>query len=395
MQKNIEDTYNKLIVTFALISDQFEKGLSPFTEDDFLGSFGEKFKEQLSNEGKTTFTTVFKQAIPNPLLRSIRKQFKQDYEETIQALINDFLVNFDLDVSLKKTQAKLNQQSTKAKEQLLTHLNQALSDQGHVFISEDKAKLDTALTTYLDINYKKLSQHLDVFKDLPAHYTHYQQHLDLKQAQTKADKSVSHLFDGENLTLEKLLSPLKPAPKVGYKIDIDNLKEQILHDIAHKKNIDINLTTPDRYALFKRMADIGLQYRSPALALFHIFIFLVSAWIHNDEKKVVQAIKQAIKEKQIFNLDPRKITLQITNSTSNGKDTITRKKGPLSEEHINELQSEIDEIKAKLQKHHHSVHIQANKKLAATTTPLTPTEFTYNSEDKDEEIEPLLRSRGP
>ncbi|MEN9450768.1 MAG: hypothetical protein RJA83_1386 [Pseudomonadota bacterium] len=378
--KNIADSYNKLIDAFGLISDNFEKGLPKFTESEFLKAFGTEFQGQLSDAGKNVFTSILEQTILSPVQKSSREAFQKDYEDTVEALIKDFTKTFDLDTSIKKVQRELQVKLSITKQQLLTSLSQELSDKGQVFSPEDKTKLETVFTEYLDKNYNELSKHLEKFKDLPAVYAKYQSHLGLTAKQAKSDKNVSHTVDRDP-TLEELLSEPKSEPVFGLKVNKDNLKKQILHDIANGKSIEINVRAPGRSALIKKMADIGFQTNSPGLALLHIIIFTIFGLIcDNDEKRVVTAIKGVIEENQLFGLDPSKITLKITTPTADGKERVTRE-GPLTAAHTKELQSKVDEIKNKLQAH--SLQVQ-NKKSGSTTPTLT--ESGYNSEEEQKEV---------
>ncbi|TLY47670.1 MAG: hypothetical protein E6K54_04550 [Gammaproteobacteria bacterium] len=371
--KNIADIYDKLMTAFTLINDKLEKDLPQFTEAEFLGVFGTKFQEQLSDSGKSIFPLDQNILNSEPII--ISEKFQKDYQETQEFLTKNFLASLDLDSSIKKAQDELQKKLTKTKEQLLKDFMQKLSGQGYGFTSEDKTKLKTAYADYLNKNHTELNNHLGKFKQLPGVFTKYQLHEELAEAQTKAGKGVSHSITRDP-TLDELLLKPKPEPTVGLKVDKKNLAEQIQHDIATgKENIDIIITAPDRFTLFKKMADIGFQHQHPGLALVYIFIFFVTSW-RNDEKRAFQAIKDVIKENHLFDLDPSKITLQITNPSPNGNDKVIRKRGPLNPEQIKELQSIIDENKQELLTYHHS--IQTKK------SGLAPTESGYNSEEEEE-----------
>lgn len=374
-KNNIADTYKKLIDAFTLISDKFEKSLPKFSQDEFLNLFGAKFQEQLTDAGKKLITSVLEQNILSPMPNNISERFQKDYEDTLEALIKDFPENFDLDASVKKAQGELQKKLTLTKNQLLADLTQELNDKRHNFTAEDKTKLETVISEYVDKNYRELSHHLEKFKDLPAVYTKYQLHLELAETQKGNKGRVNFNSD---LAFEHLLSEPKPEPTVGFRVDRENLAKQLLSDLASGKNIEIDVIVPNRSAICRKIIDIGLQHRSPDLALFCLLILALARWIHSDEKRVVQAIKQIIEENQLFDLDPSKITLRMTTPTANGNDKVIRKKGPLSPEHINELQSLVEENKNKLREHHH-LQIQTNKKSGSTT----PTESGYNSEEEE------------
>ena len=221
-----------------------------------------------------------------------------------------------------------------------------------------------------------MNNHLEKFKDIPATYLKYQLDQELQEAQTKANKDVSHSITRDP-KLGKFKSIPKPEPTFGFKVDKENLAKQIQSDIAAGKDININITLPDQSAIFKKMADISFQYQKPSLALVYMLLFFIFMYIHNNEKRAIQSIKDVIKEKQLFDLDPSKITLQITTPTPNGNEKVIRKKAPLNPEQINELQSMIDENKRELLTHYHST--QASKKSG-----LSATESGYNTEEEEE-----------
>lgn len=374
--KNIADAYDKLITVVTLISDDLEKGLPRFTEAEFLGIFGTEFQNQLSHAGKDVLAGVLEQNTLNPVPKTISEKFHKDYQATLEAFLEDFPKSFNPDASIKKAQCKLQEKLTITKDQLVAELTQELNVKGHNFTPKDKAKFETTFSEYLDKNYEELNKHFEKFKDLLAVYTKYQLHEELTEAQTKADKDISHSITRDP-TLEELQTKPKPKPTFGFKVDKKNLAEQIQSDIAAGKDIDINITLSDLSAIFKRMADNGFQYQKPSLALVYMLIFLIIMYRHNNEIRAFQSTKDVIKEKKLFDFDPSKITLQMIIPTPNGNEKIIRKKGPFNPEQIKELQSLIDENKREFLKHHHSS--QTNKKSGFTST-----ESGYNTEEEEE-----------
>lgn len=371
-KKNIADTYDKLVTAVTLISDRLEKGLPRFTDAEFLGIFGTEFQNQLSDSGKNILQSLLNENILNSEPTIISKQFKKDYEKTQKTLTKNILASLDLDASIKNAQDKLQKKLTKTKEE---DFMKKLNDQGHCFSSEDEIKIKNAFAEYLNKNYTELDNHLQKFKDLPAIYTQYQLHEELEEAQTKANKDVSHSFTRDP-TLEELKSKSKSGPTFGFKVDKKNLAKQIQSDIAAGKDIDINITIPDQSAIFKRIADTGFQHQKPSLALVYMLIFLITMYMYNNEKRAIQSIKDVIKEKRLFDLDPNKITLQMTTPSPSGNEKVIRKKGPLNPEQIKDIKSMIDENKGELQKYHHST--QTSKKSG-----LTSTESGYNTEEEE------------
>lgn len=373
-KKNTSDTYDKLKTAVTLIGDDLQKDLPQFTETDFLGIFGTKFQDQLSDSGRNILQRLLAEDILNSEPTIINEQFQKDCQETENTFTANFLASLDSDTSIKKAQEELQKKLATTKEQLFKDFINKLNGQRHRFSPEDEIKIKTTFIKYLNKNYTELNNRLENFKKIPAIYAKYQSHQEVEKVQTKANKNVSHLIT-RDLALEELHPKPKPEPTFGFKVDKKNLSEQIQCDIAAEKNIDINLTVPDQSTIFKRIADTGFQHRKPDLAIVYMLIFFFVMYIYNNEKRSIQSIKDVIKEKQLFDLDPSKITLQMTIPTPNGNEKVIRKKGPLNPEQIKELQSMIDENKSQLLKHHHST--QTIKKSG-----LTPTESGYNTEEE-------------
>lgn len=369
MSKNIPATYEKFKTALGLVGDHLDKTLPKLTGNEFLENFGTEFQAQLSVQGKSEFP-IFQQTI----LNSAQEKFdiaRENRETIYKQTINEFLSTFDLEKTLSHAQVKLN----KNKENLLQALNNLLNKNSQNFSVDDKDNIKDAFTKKLSEDYQKLNNHLEGWKSLlPSTFAKIQFHLDAAQAKNREKKNSDFTID-QLPEFEKLKTPVKPEPKVGYKVDIKNIKEQILNDIANEKEVTIKLIDTQNYSYFKKIADIGFQYQSPGLALLHLIILLFAKIIYNNEKRTTQAIQELIEEGHL--IDPEKIRIKIVNPrTANESEAIVRKEGPLDEKNIIKLQTIIGENKKDLSNY--------NQETQTKKSGLTPTESGYNSEEEEE-----------
>lgn len=384
MLKNIDNIYNNILSAF-LINDKSLNDLPPFTGDAFLEAFGPEFQKQLSDLGKEIFA-ILKQTAISPVQEKFNAT-RETHEKIFTETRKEFLANFNLDPALSNAQAKLNQ----TKENLLKDLIGMLSTSGLAFTTEDKDKIKAAFNEHLNKNYNQLNDYLEKWKTLlPSTFAKLQFHSDNIAIRNKQQKNIN--FTVEPLpALEKLKVPKKPESKVGRKVDIANIKKQIRIDIANGKNdIVLHLIDAEDYAMFKKIADIGIQHRTPALALLYLIILFLLRGIYNNKNIIVKALEELIQEGH--QIDLNKIRFKATSpATSDEKGKITQEIGPLDVESIKRLQSIMDKRNEDLSKHHRE--LLTNKKPGSMTS--TSSDSGYNSETEEEEVIPYLRSRGP
>lgn len=352
-KNNISTIYQNLNVALKHIENGLDKKLPKLSGDKFLESFGTEFETQLSDQGKAEFQ-IFKQTIFSSTLEKFDTA-KEAREKIYKEAIKEFLTKFDLDKALHNAQIKLN----KNKESLLKSLNNLLSENTQSFDENDRDKIRKAFTEKLDKDYQSFSNHLEGWKSLlPSSFAKIKFHLEAARALNKQKKNNDFTLD-KLPELEDLQIPVKPEPKVGYKVDIQNIKQQILNDIANEKEITIKLIDTQNYSQFKQIADIGFQTQRPHLALLHLIILLFAKIIYNNEKRTIQAIQELIKEGHL--IDPKKIKLKIVNPrTANENEVVVRKEEFLDEKTVNKLESLVIEKKAELS-NYHLQEIRANK----------------------------------
>lgn len=376
-ENNISTIYQILNVALKRIENVFE--LPKLSGDKFLESFGTEFETQLSDQGRAEFP-ILKQTIFN----STKKKFdtaQKACNEIYKEARNKFLSEFDLDKALRNAKTKLE----KNKQTLLESLNYLLSANAQNFNENDNDKIKKAFTEKLDKDYQSLSKHLEQLKSLiPSIFAKIKFHLDAASALNKQDKNNDFTLD-KLPELEDLKIPVKPEPKVGYKVDIQNLKQQILNDIANEKEITIKLIDTRGYSLFKQIADTGFQHQSPGLALLYLIILLFTYFIYNNENRAMQAIQELIKEGH--RIDPKKIKLKIVNPrTANENEVVVRPEDFLDEKTANVLEALINKKQVALFNYHQET--QANKFASAKKY----SDDGYGTED-EEQVTP--RPNGP
>lgn len=374
--KNISDTYDKLITAVTLLSDKLEKGLPRFTEAEFLGGFGTEFQNQLSDSGRNILQSLLAEDILNSEPTIISEQFQKDYQEIENTFTTNFLASLDLDPSIKMVQEELQKKLATKKEQLFKDFMNKLNGQRHRFSPEDEIKIKTTFIKYLDKNYTELNNRLEKFKDLPAIYTKYLSHEKFTETQTKANKNLSHSFTRDPV-LEELLSLPKPEPEVGFRVDKKNLKKQILSDIASgKEPLEIKVTVPNPTPIFSRICDIGLQQRTPALSIVYLLVFLFAVFLRDHKKRVIKALNEVIEENQLFDLDLNKLTLEMVYPPANGeKQGKVISKGFLDPDHLNKLQSLLDKNKKEISEYH-----LKNIKKPLSTVPAFDEDYSTDEE---------------
>lgn len=145
--------------------------------------------------------------------------------------------------------------------------------------------------------------------------------LSLHQEQLKNKKTDEHLsataFDSKSFSPD----PLNPV-NYDYKIDIDNLRLQIKHNLANLKpgeklHIDVEIP-PDRADILKKVAETGFQYRNPFVALLLLIFIQINMIKKDDQTRTLSAIADLIKKDHIP-LHAENITFAIKARGHDGK----------------------------------------------------------------------------
>jgi len=144
--------------------------------------------------------------------------------------------------------------------------------------------------------------------------------------------------------------PKPSAPMPGFTVNSNKLYSQLKYTLANKKSgerINIELTVPNREENQRQIAEAGLQYRTPGLALLLSMLLLLFVHLRlvlkNDEQKVTDAINKLIKGDGL-SIDPNDIKLKISQIGHNGKDYVIHE-GDLSEPSLKQLNRSSQEIK--------------------------------------------------
>ncbi len=378
--------YNKLIASFSLISDKFEEDLPKFSKDDFLEIFGAEFQKSLTEEGKNAFSTL-KQANLSQLQEKLSAA-KKSNEKIFNAVVNEYLTNFDFDTAIKNAQIELN----KNKETLLKDLTHMLNTTELAFTPKDKDKIKAVFTNHLNDNYSQLNSYLEKIK------TQFAPTFAKLQIQLENKPQGNIDFTVESLPgLKELKVPPKPTPKVGWKINKENLKNQLRNDIANgKTDFVIHLIEADTIAMLKQIADIALQNSqntgmSSAIAIFLTIFLILLKVIVNNKKIVFEALEELVKEGHLSNKDISKLRWEkSTPPTSNEKGgKIIQEKNSLPSEVVENLCTLIDKRNKALSEHHREIQT----KKPGSITPSY--DSAYNTEDEESDTTSYSRSISP
>lgn len=170
-----------------------------------------------------------------------------------------------------------------------------------------------------DVKTKQLCDSLVGFS--PIAINTYKAKLSLQHEQLKNKKTDAHLtakvFDSESFSPD----PMNPI-NYGYKIDIDNLRLQIKHNLAklkpgEKLNIVVEIL-PDRADILKKVAETGFQHRISFVALLLLILIQIKMIKKDDETRTISAIKKLI-EKDHIPLQSEDITFSIKSRGNDGK----------------------------------------------------------------------------
>lgn len=155
----------------------------------------------------------------------------------------------------------------------------------------------------------------------PSAINTYKAKLSLHNEQLKNKKTNAHLtakaFDPESFSSD----PMNPVD-YGYKIDIDNLRLQIKHNLAklkpgEKLHIAVEIP-PDRADILKKVVETGSQHRISLVALLLLFFIQIKMIKMDDETRTISAIEK-LTEKDNIPLQSESITFSIKSRGNDGK----------------------------------------------------------------------------
>lgn len=393
MPTNNSELFNRFKVTIQNLINQLKNDLPNFDVAEFRQVFGKTLEDNLSSHGKSIYATGLDPDVLTGIHLDVSEKLNQDYQEILADAATELQVSFDPTAIVNNAKQQLKIKLEVSKKLLLEKLNAELATKDQEFTNPaDKKELNTAFINYLNQIGKKYETSLGRIESIGSQLAKLQLHLSNEKTEFKI-KNLDSSFAVNEIDLGKLSIGAAPAPVTGFRVHKDNLSEQIMHALANKKDgekINIELTVPDRAAIFRKIGAIGLQYRNPAVALIiMLFFYLAAMLFNNDEKRAVTAIKKVIEEKGII-MNPNDFTISIKHpNEENGKPTFIRQKAALNAESIKELQLSIDENKKKLQEHSHS---QIKNKNPLSSNPVVGS--GHNSETEEEEGA-YSRPRGP
>lgn len=366
------------------IVEQYKEQVNDKLKDTlgFLNIFGKEFKERLSEEGKATFGVGLNIDALTTLQKQLKKAFNKDYQEVVDLDLNELLRSNEPEITIKNAQARLAEKLQITKANLLTKLATRLASKGQSFNAEDQAQIDNAFKRYMDKTAEKLNESLKQFGLLNSIKLKLQVHNSNHSTSKNATLRATGLNNARSLSD----IPKPPAPTPGFTINNDKLYQQLKYTIANKKSgerINIELTIPNREENQRQMAEAGLQYRNPGLALaVSLLLFLLvhlRIFLKNDEQRIADVLNELVK-KNGLSIDPKDINLKISQIGQNGKDYVIHE-GTLSELSLQQLNQSSQEIKKILQD-----DINNNQK---NKIPSSRPDSGYNTpeENSDEESE--------
>lgn len=371
----------KLFEEFKPITDhhinELENDLPSFKAKEIFQAFGKDLENNLSTQGKSVYAMGLDQAVLTAIHEEVTEKLSKDYKEILDNAKTHVLENFDPVKTANNAKEQLKIKLEASKKLFLERLNTELVEKGQEFTNPaDKEALATAFTNYLNPIEKKYENSLGSIESINSLLAKLQLHTSNEESKRKTENKDA-TFTIKEIDLNKLSTGPAPKSVTGFKVHKDNLSERLMHILANKKEgekINIELTLPDRGAIFKQMGEIAFQYKTPGLAFIFLLIFYFAMIGKGDEKRTLTAVRNLIEEKGIM-VNPQDITLTIKSLNNNGKSVVISEKAALSPESINDFQSSIEKIKNKLKEH----------QLTGEKNPTLGPESGYNSEESEED----------
>lgn len=335
-----------------------------------LEKFNAALEGKLSAAGKIMYGNGLDQALINQYLAP---DFKKEYELVLSESIEKLKEHIDAQKIVENNQTCLQEKLKSKKSKLVAVLISALNKG---FNAEDKSHLETHFSTYLDEISQQLGATLRRIK--PESIQARLQSDSANSASAKIDKHLAVIGDRklEQLHIAPQAVPLAPA----YKINIADLSKRIKHSLANLKpgeKINIEVSVPlNREDSLKRIAEQGLQYRLPLVALLLLIFIQLRMIKKDDETRVYEAIKKLAVDDGIP-IDPSEIKFKVSSIDNNGKTQVLAE--ALSPQFIQQLKQIRQEFDEQLKQKWSS---DPSKKLPL----LQPSESGYNSEEDDEDV---------
>lgn len=379
---NVDEQYNSFkIITEHLHNQLKNDGLPSFDEAELYKLFGRKLNSDV-------LTALHKE------VKGAFEKLNQDYKNILAGAVTKVQGNFDPKATANYAQQQFELKLDQTKQTLINKLNDELANQRQELGNlEDKEALDTDFRNYLDNIGQKYKDNISEVSSIWSKLAKFKLHISNEEAKLKA-KDPNATFSITETDLDKLSIGITPNPSMGWKIDIDNLVERLMHRVANQKPVEkihIVLNIPDRNGIISQIGDIGFQGRSgtgTTVALAALLLFYILALIRNvDVERMVTAFENVIKEKGIA-IDPKDISYMIKQLNNNGKSTVIKEKGPLSSEHTIRLQQANQELKENLRKEN-----EIDKKKKSLDTYQSDEGYDSGSESEEQAQEKNLSPR--
>lgn len=330
------------------IKNSLSKSLS-FDEKNFLQLFKDKLKGNLSESGKIIYDNAdFEQSLKNTY-KKFSDELTAEYLNLLDLAEKDALNTFDPHATVQKAQAFLQKKLNELNTSLSNNLDDELITKGDNFDEEDKEELNKVLNNYTDNCEKKLNTLLQGMEGVWPKVAKLQLHIRNAELELKA-KDPNATFSINETDPDKLSIGIAPDPTKGFRIDVLNLVEQILHVIANLKpgqEIHIQITSIDKNGITIQVGENSIHHRNPAVGLFALALFWLLVGFKNNPEQMLKACKKII-EKYGIAINPDDIKYANDLLNSNGKRIVIKGKGPLEEKYRNELQQANQELRKNL-----------------------------------------------
>lgn len=331
-------------VAIELIADSLRDKTSDLIKIEDLKTFlNEDLVEKLTDNGKNIVTTGLNPDAINEIKTEIKNVFKTNYHETLNRGKLALKQRNDPKQVVQEAQAyfKRSLEQTQCKEKLFAFFLNKLADHGQLVGEEDKPHLRNAFDQYLD---KTVEEYSHSLRDLQS-VESVKARIQLHDKNSKSSSSAS--MAAQALAINNLNKGRKVEPVVGYKINKDNLREQLQYALSNLKpgeKICIEAFRPERDDIVKRIAETGFQYRNPLLALLLLLFIQLQMIKKDDVTRTMQAVKDLAKKNDLI-IDAKDIHLKLNVTGADGKQQ-TILEGPLPEPLVQDLNQSIVKINA-------------------------------------------------
>ncbi|MDQ8039615.1 MAG: hypothetical protein REH83_04335 [Rickettsiella sp.] len=383
---NANQLKNQHFAGITLIKEDLKEKVSKLLNiKNFIPLLDENFTEKLTKDGKNIIAAGLNPEALSTAEEEIKNELRKQYNAAL--MLGESLLKQGFDpktaVSQAQIQFKKSIENARSKETLFQSFISELAKKKQAFSEEDKTHLRDVFFQFLD---NTIHKHNESLKDF--------QSLESVKASLKLDDENMPRNSNASMTARELnKDKLNIGPKVqtvpGYGVNIDNLRKQLKHALANLKpgeKINIEVTKPQRDELEKNIAETGLQYRNPLLAMLlllylHLIHFSRIPFLRinkdNDEKRVLKVLQDLAKKDGLF-LDPKDLNLKISVTAKDGKKQ-TILEGPLSEPLANELNNTAAKVRESI--------FSDNKPLNnSQSLKPTPTNEVKTEEEQEEKV---------